>query len=68
MRLSLNGNATAMQWGANEDPSAGYIAWLLRGGNDSEAWAARRRAKLFRTGIIPGGILRCPTMSDKGCR
>ena len=33
-------------WGSNDDPSAGYIAWLLWGGDDGQAWAGRHAAKL----------------------
>ncbi len=33
-------------WGNDDDPSAGYIAWLLWGGDEGKAWADRERAKI----------------------
>lgn len=33
-------------WGDASDPSAGYIAWLLWGGDDGKRWADAKRAKL----------------------
>lgn len=33
-------------WGSTSDPSAGYIAWLLWGGDDGKRWADAKRAKL----------------------
>ena len=33
-------------WGSDEDPSAGYIAWLLWGGDEGKTWADRHAAKL----------------------
>ncbi|HEX4695288.1 hypothetical protein [Sphingomonas sp.] len=30
-------------WGSDEDPSAGYIAWLLWGGDAGKEWAGRKR-------------------------
>lgn len=34
------------RWGDAEDPSAGYIAWLLWGGDEGQAWADRERRKI----------------------
>lgn len=34
------------QWGSSTDPSAGYIAWLLWGGDAGKAWADRKAASL----------------------
>lgn len=31
----------AHAWGSDTDPSAGYIAWLLWGGDDGKEWADR---------------------------
>ncbi len=33
-------------WGSESDPSAGYIAWLLWGGEDGKRWAEGKRGKL----------------------
>lgn len=33
-------------WGSKDDPSAGYIAWLLWGGDEGKAWADRKRKAL----------------------
>ncbi len=33
-------------WGDDTDPSAGYIAWLLWGGDEGQDWAERHRAKI----------------------
>lgn len=33
-------------WGDAEKPSAGYIAWLLWGGDPGRAWAERLKKKL----------------------
>jgi hypothetical protein len=33
-------------WGSEDDPSAGYIAWLLWGGDEAKTWADRHVADL----------------------
>ena len=33
-------------WGSDDDPSAGYVAWLLWGDDEGKAWADRQAAKL----------------------
>lgn len=33
-------------WGDAKDPSAGYIAWLLWGGDEGKRWADAKREKL----------------------
>lgn len=33
-------------WGNEENPSAGYIAWLLWGGDEGRDWAERKRQAL----------------------
>lgn len=33
-------------FGNDEDPSAGYIAWLLWGGDAGKAWAEKQKAAL----------------------
>jgi hypothetical protein len=38
------------KWGDDKDPSAGYIAWLLWGGEEGRAWVEEVKAKLERDG------------------
>ena len=45
-RHEVDKNVTTREWGSTTDPSAGYIAWLLWGGDEGKAWAARQRARL----------------------
>lgn len=45
-RHSVDKQAKAHEWGDEADPSAGYIAWLLWGGDAGEAWADKERDKL----------------------
>jgi len=33
-------------WGSDSDPSAGYIAWLLWGGDEGKTWADRHAETL----------------------
>ncbi len=33
-------------WGSCADPSAGFIAWLLWGGDEGQVWAKMNREKL----------------------
>ena len=33
-------------WGSDKDPSAGWIAWLLWGGDAGKAWAEAKARKL----------------------
>jgi hypothetical protein len=33
-------------FGSDDDPSAGYIAWLLWGGDEGRAWADKMKEKL----------------------
>ena len=34
------------EWGSDSDPSAGYVAWLLWGGDEGKAWADHNAAQL----------------------
>ncbi|MBU3076702.1 hypothetical protein [Sphingomonas quercus] len=36
----------ADNWGNPIHPSAGYIAWLLWGGDEGQAWATAKRARI----------------------
>lgn len=33
-------------WGSKTNPSAGYIAWLLWGGEDGKRWVGRQREEI----------------------
>ena len=48
-RHAVDKQSRSHVWGSRTNPSAGYIAWLLWGGDEGQAWAARQREKL-RTG------------------
>ena len=39
-------DTTRHQWASEIDPSAGYIAWLLWGGDEGKEWVGRQRSKL----------------------
>ena len=45
-RHEVDKDAKAHPWGDEADPSAGYIAWLLWGGDAGRAWADGLKAKL----------------------
>ena len=45
-RHEVDKDSTSHDWGDKSDPSAGYIAWLLWGGEEGRAWAERRHAIL----------------------
>ena len=45
-RHAVDKEGKAHAWGSNDDPSAGYIAWLLWGGDAGKAWADRHAANL----------------------
>lgn len=42
-RHAVDKKATARKWGDDDDPSAGYVAWLLWGGGAGRAWADKLR-------------------------
>lgn len=42
------GDAQADGWGSDSDPSTGWIAWLLWGGNPGRAWAKRVAREMKR--------------------
>lgn len=44
-RHTVDKQATAHRWGDEADPSAGYVAWLLWGGDAGETWANEERGK-----------------------
>ncbi len=45
-RHAIDKEGKTHTWGSDDDPSAGYIAWLLWGGDEGKAWADRHAAKL----------------------
>lgn len=45
-RHAVDKNTKSHKWDSDEDPSAGFIAWLLWGGDAGKAWADRQ-AKLI---------------------
>ena len=45
-RHAVDKEGKAHEWGSDDDPSAGYVAWLLWGGEDGKTWADRHAAKL----------------------
>jgi hypothetical protein len=45
-RHAVDKEGAAHQWDSDEDPSAGFIAWLLWGGDAGKKWADAKAAKL----------------------
>ena len=45
-RHGVDKDGETHEWGSSTDPSAGYIAWLLWGGDEGKSWADRNAAKL----------------------
>ncbi len=45
-RHEVDKQVTSRVWGSKTNPSAGYIAWLLWGGEEGKAWVGRQRNKL----------------------
>lgn len=45
-RHAVDKQAHAHIWGDESDPSAGYIAWLLWGGDAGQVWADNLKAEL----------------------
>lgn len=43
-----NVDKRAANFGRDEDPSAGYIAWLLWGGEPGKRWAEQEKARLTK--------------------
>ncbi|RZL84825.1 MAG: hypothetical protein EOP66_02295 [Sphingomonas sp.] len=38
-RHDVDKQGKAHEWGSDTDPSAGYVAWLLWGGDEGKEWA-----------------------------
>ena len=47
-RHAVDKEAKSHDWGDESDPSAGYIAWLLWGGDAGRKWADGLKAKLAK--------------------
>lgn len=45
-RHEVDKNTSRYRWGSMEDPSPGFIAWLLWGGEEGKKWVTRQRRKL----------------------
>lgn len=45
-RHSVDKQAKAHKWGDESDPSAGYIAWLLWGGDAGKQWSDSLKVQL----------------------
>jgi hypothetical protein len=45
-RHKVDEDGKTHEWGSDTDPSAGYIAWLLWGGDEGKEWADRHAEKL----------------------
>lgn len=45
-RHDVDKQGKSHEWGSDTDPSAGYIAWLLWGGDEGKAWADRQAESL----------------------
>ncbi len=45
-RHKVDKDGKTHEWGSDTDPSAGYIAWLLWGGDEGKEWADRHAGKL----------------------
>lgn len=45
-RHEVDKDGASHQWNSNTDPSAGFIAWLLWGGDAGRAWANGKRKRL----------------------
>lgn len=45
-RHDVDKDTKAHRWGSDKDPSAGYIAWLLWGGDAGRKWAEAKARSL----------------------
>lgn len=45
-RHKVDKDTTSHIWGNEDNPSPGYVAWLLWGGDAGQAWVARQRKAL----------------------
>ena len=45
-RHEVDKKGKSHEWGSDTDPSAGYVAWLLWGGDEGKEWADRHAREL----------------------
>ena len=45
-RHEVDKQTTRHRWGSRTDPSAGFIAWLLWGGEEGKSWVGKKREKM----------------------
>jgi hypothetical protein len=45
-RHEVDKNTTRYRWGSTDDPSPGFVAWLLWGGEEGKEWVNLQRRKL----------------------
>jgi len=45
-RHAVDKNTTRYVWGSTDNPSPGFIAWLLWGGDEGREWVGRQRKRL----------------------
>ena len=45
-RHEVDKNAKAHEWNSDKDPSAGFVAWLLWGGDAGKRWADAKAKRL----------------------
>jgi len=48
-RHEVDKQGKAHEWGSSSDPSAGFIAWLLWGGDEGKKWADAHADRLHHT-------------------
>ena len=48
-RHAVDKQAQSHEWGDTDNPSAGFIAWLLWGGEEGEAWAKKLKDEFDKT-------------------
>ena len=51
------GDRTAPGWKSRTDPSAGWIAWLLWGGDEGRSWAERMADRELAEGEMRAGLV-----------
>jgi hypothetical protein len=47
-RHKVDQSGGSHRWDSDDDPSAGFIAWLLWGGDEGKRWAETKRKSLDR--------------------
>jgi hypothetical protein len=48
-RHEVDKQTTRHCWGSTDNPSAGFIAWLLWGGEEGKTWVTRKRRQIAKT-------------------